>query len=556
MFLEPRNPGVWFATWLAVSALLASSVIAYSLGYQDGLGWPLFKIWKFYAYPPWSAAVWWWHEHNRPEFMDVFNRGLRNTGVMGVVITLLIAQARNTWGPMPAVETEEQPDRYGSVNDLLEDRRFSLKQRGIALGRYGRKIVYATGDEHVLLIGASRVGEKGVSVVLPTCADYPHSLVVFDPKGELHAATADERAKLGPVYLFDPTRPGTDRFNPLLELRDDERNIGDCRALGTLMTVGMEGRDPFWATKAAELGAAVARIVCTDGGPRTLARMREIAIEIATDRFRMPPGGDPWAAQIIGEIMSMTSERGVRPGVQAQLMLALQSAGDPLVAHATSGSSFKVADICAGERPVTVYITLPPSQYESLQHLARLAINSLFLGMTHDRALASDGRPKRRPTLALIDEFPALGFMPFIERALAQVAGWGLRVMLVAQSVEQIASTYGTNESILGNMGTLLWVPSFSRGTHEQVTAAAGTIIATLRARHRKVGVLNERPSETVSQSRHPVINMREAQQLGRDHILVLPPHGVPVWLEKARFFEMPWAYGGRIKDVRAEYQR
>src|SRR5919205_716608 len=90
-------------------------------------------------------------------------------------------------------------------------------------------LISHTLDETALLLGTTRLG--GIYRVTPTqkrrelgnmlvCAPprsgksilaisqlltWPHSVVVVDIKGELYRNTAGYRARLGPVYVIDPT---------------------------------------------------------------------------------------------------------------------------------------------------------------------------------------------------------------------------------------------------------------------------------------------------------------------------------------------------------------
>jgi len=48
-------------------------------------------------------------------------------------------------------------------------------------------------------------------------------------------------------------------------------------------------------------------------------------------------------------------------------------------------------------------------------------------------------------------EFPSLGGLDFFETALAFLAGYGLKALLIAQSLNQLEKAYGPHNSILGN---------------------------------------------------------------------------------------------------------
>src|SRR3546814_11333716 len=53
--------------------------------------------------------------------------------------------------------------------------------------------------------------------------------------------------------------------------------------------------------------------------------------------------------------------------------------------------------------------------------------------------------------LWVVDEFPALGRLDFFEQALAFMAGYRMRALLIAQSLNQIEQAYGPKSSILDN---------------------------------------------------------------------------------------------------------
>jgi len=51
----------------------------------------------------------------------------------------------------------------------------------------------------------------------------------------------------------------------------------------------------------------------------------------------------------------------------------------------------------------------------------------------------------------MLDEFPALGKLEFFETALGFLAGYGIKAVLVSQSISQLRKTYRQNSSLLDN---------------------------------------------------------------------------------------------------------
>jgi type IV secretion system protein VirD4 len=84
--------------------------------------------------------------------------------------------------------------------------------------RHGTELLRHHGPEHVFCFAPTRSG-KGVGLVIPTLLSWTGSCVVYDIKKENWAATAGWRRKFSHCLRFEPTSPGSVRFNPLLEIR-------------------------------------------------------------------------------------------------------------------------------------------------------------------------------------------------------------------------------------------------------------------------------------------------------------------------------------------------
>ena len=65
------------------------------------------------------------------------------------------------------------------------------------------------------------------------------------------------------------------------------------------------------------------------------------------------------------------------------------------------------------------------------------------------------GRPATgHPVLMVLDEFAGLKRMEVIENAVAQIAGYGVKLFFVLQSLEQLKAVYKDNwETFLANSG-------------------------------------------------------------------------------------------------------
>ena len=123
----------------------------------------------------------------------------------------------------------------------------------------------------------------------------------------------------------------------------------------------------------------------------------------------------------------------------------------PLIAANTARSDWRIADLVGAERPVSLYLVVPPSDLSRTRPLVRLLLNQIARQLTETACGSREATAPPRQLLLMIDEFPALGRLEFFESSLAFLAGYGVRAVLVAQSLNQIDKAYGPHHAILDN---------------------------------------------------------------------------------------------------------
>jgi type IV secretion system protein VirD4 len=210
---------------------------------------------------------------------------------------------------------------------------------------------------------------------------------------------------------------------------------------------------------------------------------------------------------------------------------------DPVVAAVTRRCAWRIADLVEADRPVTLYLVVPPSDISRTKPLIRLILNQIGRRLTEE--LESNRR--RHRLLLMLDEFPALGRLDFFESALAFMAGYGLKSFLIAQSLNQIEKAYGPNNSILDNCHVRVSFATNDERTAKRVSDALGTA-TELRAMknyagHRLspwLGHLMISRQETA----RPLLTPGEVMQLPPDDELVLVSGCAPIRAKKARYYE------------------
>src|SRR5690242_6458999 len=143
----------------------------------------------------------------------------------------------------------------------------------------------------------------------------------------------------------------------------------------------------------------------------------------------------------------------------------------------------------------------------------------------------------------LLDEFAALGRLDFFEAALAYMAGYGLKAMLIAQSLNQVDKAYGQNNSILDNCHVRVSFATNDARTAKRLSDALGTA-TELRAMknyagHRLSPWLGHLMVSRTETSR-PLLTPGEVMQLPPNDEIVMVSGLAPIRGTKARYYVDP----------------
>jgi len=144
---------------------------------------------------------------------------------------------------------------------------------------------------------------------------------------------------------------------------------------------------------------------------------------------------------------------------------------DPVVAKVTSRCDWRIANLVEDARPAALYLVVPPSDISRTKPLVRLILNQIGRRLTEEL----NAKRHRHRVLLMLDEFPALGRLDFFESALAFMAGYGLKSILIAQSLNQIEKAYGANNAILDNCHVRVAFATNDEPTAKRVSDALGT---------------------------------------------------------------------------------
>src|SRR5271156_3993152 len=500
LYRIPRKPGYlggynWRATALGCLLLIvvnfiATQYIAARFQYQTALGAPILRAKSGGIYQPFSWIAWGWRyctsqdeRIRRPFFEGEMIVFVGSFLCVGIFFVLAGRRTRKL--------TENAEDLHGSARwadeDDIRDTGLLTAKDGVYVGGWqpegGHRLNYLrhNGPEHILAFAPTRSG-KGVGLVIPSLLAWEESAVIYDIKGENWAKTAGFRSQQGHFcFKFSPVEEhGSSRFNPLSEVRlFTPRDVSDAQNIANMIVRTGEDspQERYWQEAAASITTGMILHVCYEAElenrvacladlshvfTRPGSGFRETLDELLNFEhdpghahdWRMPTGDRTLTHPVVREKVQEMLDKEDRDfgGVLSTAKTALTLYSDPLVAKNTSASDFTIDDLVNHQRPVSLYLVVPPSDKIRLRPLIRLMFTMTVNRLTEKMVFegAEQKRNKHR-LLLLIDEFPSLNRMEVFADALSYMAGYGLKAYLITQDIRQIVDAYGNNESIVSN---------------------------------------------------------------------------------------------------------
>lgn len=389
-------------------------------------------------------------------------------------------------------------------------------------------------SRHALISAPTGAGKTWTCFYPTLMFGWTHSAIVHVRKKEMADLTAGWRSRFSDVIWFDPTSMGSAKFNVLDLVRAntiyafrDAQNV--IEKLSRSVGDGGDQGNPSFTEPAKDLASAglVYWLTHAPVSQRNLAGLR-IAFsdcEALCNRMLENQHPVPEVSQELRisamQILNNSSERFVG-SVQGVIRSWLRVYQQGILAHVTSRSDFSPEDLVSGQRPVTLYVHLPPSDDIALAPYVNLMFSMIIDHLMTWEKVTRSGLPKRWKVAMVIDEAWRLGRIRSLEGSLADMRSYGLRTLLGVQGLSQIIDLYGQHNSVFNNCR---WITSWQNGFDEckHVADMLGEEERTKRSHSRSVGMLGATGTSTVSTSMEwrPVIQAAHVGRIPKDRIIV-----------------------------------
>lgn len=341
------------------------------------------------------------------------------------------------------------------------------------------------GEGAILTVGPPGTG-KSRGVAYWNLRDYPSSMLVTDPKGQLFEWSAGiRRERYGhEIVVLDPfgkTGQPSSSLNPLGPLLAAvDRNHGvetEALRIGHLLVPdNPQAKEPFWREGARGLviGCLLYLAYITPEecdlphlhellwmGRKAFADIPAAMLASAGTRCVLQYGGD------LQDLMEGDDRYFDTFRREARQAVSIYAPGE------SCGEVSRVSDIDFSKLisgRMTVYIVLPPEYLHSHGKWAGLVASHA--------AQAIMAAPEKGDCVFLLDEFPNIGALPAVVQTIEVLREKGVRVWMFVQALSQLAGLYGetTAETIRSQAEVLQVLGCNDEKLANYISTAAGKV--------------------------------------------------------------------------------
>lgn len=479
--------------------------------------------------------------------------------------------------------------RWAKLNEwkkagLLSD--YPKYTDGVILGRTGEykkgslsklKTIIDNLKTHIAVVAPTRSG-KGVGIIIPTLLNWLGSIFVFDMKGENYAFTAGYRMKvLGQKILkFRPySFDGSVSYNPLAEVElGTVKEVKGATVIADILTDPGENKQrDHWANSASSL--LVGLILYVLYKAKNEGRMGSIGdvVDFLTDTSRplddawqdlmtipltsdlecikswkkiyskqqmsgIPDGVHPVVARTAAEMLNKDPKE--RASVISSVMSKLTLFKDPIIRKNTTNVDFRIKDLMDYETPVSFYVVVESQDMATLAPLLKMLLTQVIGVLAPEMDFESGEEVHKHKLLLMLDEFAAFGTIPILEKALAYVAGYGMKAVIIAQALNQIRKNYGDKSSIFDNCATtVFYAPTpLDSETPRQISELLGDTTIKVRNKSWKAYSLGQANLSESNQVRKLLTPEEVRNKIGDKRNIISIAGMYPLMAYKIRFYE------------------
>ena len=308
-------------------------------------------------------------------------------------------------------------------------------------------------DEGSIITIAPQGKGKTACNVIPNLLAWPGSAIVLDVKGEIYEKTSKWRSTVGPIIKFSPLDPMRSKcYNPLATIRRESLYVWeDARNMANMIILPGEGgeKNQYFEKRARAVITGIVADLAFWHKPedRPMRQMLSILNRNGWDEWLDRLRKNPEVEDMRNLGVSLAKEH---PETLANIISFALNGVDTWTGERinmiTKRSDWHPLDLRGSKHP-TIYICINPEDIVTYASLLRV-----FISQHINSLMSADPGRDADPILFCLDEFPQLGEMEPVVKALTVGRSYGLRLWLFAQAFSQLEKSYAkSSETLMEN---------------------------------------------------------------------------------------------------------
>jgi type IV secretory pathway TraG/TraD family ATPase VirD4 len=357
-----------------------------------------------------------------------------------------------------------RPRTWARYRDLRMGRG---EARGFSLGRVDGRPVHADEEAHVVVIAPTRAG-KTTRCVIPWLLEHEGPAIVTSTNRDVIHATREARERSGRVWIFDPFGVESMAWSPLAGCESWSGALRQAQWLADASSDGDSEIASYWRGEAAKL----------------LAPLLHAAALGERDMSTVLGWVDTQEERVVSAILSAASAGPARAQLKAISELDSRNRGTTYMSAASVLAAYRYpevqqssgADFSPQRFLASAADTLFLVAEDRHQQLVAPLLVALLAAVLHEAIETGTFRDGERRLKLLLDEAANVAPLSDLPRTMSQVAGHGIRVATVWQSLAQMRERYGRgSDTIIANSTAKLYLgPITDDATRDHVVALLG----------------------------------------------------------------------------------
>lgn len=207
---------------------------------------------------------------------------------------------------------------------------------------------------------------------------------------------------------------------------------------------------------------------------------------------------------------------------------------DPVISKNTAVSDFKLDDVMNYEKAVSLYLVASSADRAILQPIFRLMLD-FFLR----RNMKNLTERKKHKCLLLLDEFPQIGKIDQFEMAIATMAGYQLRSLIIIQNLSQLYSIYGKDTSIISNCAVRVFYTPNDDNTPKVISNMLGKETITVTSKSETNNLLKK--NKSWQSAARDLMTVDEVLNLPESQEIVFINGKRPILAKKLLYYKIPF---------------